>query len=67
MIGEHDRMPTMQWSTSPPARVRVDIPTTGGVELWAFEHVVRRCFEQATEGCEVRPKAPPVNTMTPTP
>ena len=50
MLTEDDRLPTMQWSTDLPARVRVDIHTTGGAKLWAFEHLVQTCFEKAAEG-----------------
>ena len=53
MLGDRDRLPTAAWSDGPPARVRVDIHTTGGVKLWAFEDLVRRCFEQSVERCEV--------------
>ena len=62
MLTEHDRLPTMQWSIDLPARVRIDIHTTGGAELWAFEHLVQTCFEQAAESCVVEFRAP---TATP--
>ena len=61
MLAEHDRMPTMQWSTDLPARVRVDIHTTGGATLWAFEHLVQMCFEKAAENCVVEPSVPPMS------
>ena len=66
MLSRHDRLPTMRWSTGPPVRIRVDIHTTGGVKLWAFEQLVQRCFEQAAEGCEVRSTAPTVTPRSPT-
>jgi len=53
MLGEADRLPTMQWSIEHPARARVDIPTTGGARLWAVERLVWSCFEQALERCRV--------------
>ena len=53
MLGDGERLPTAAWSDGPPVQVRVDIHTTGGVKLWAFEQLVRRCFEQAIERCEV--------------
>ncbi len=65
MLTEHDRLPTMQWSTDLPARVRVDIHTTGGAKLWAFEHLVQTCFEKAAEGCVIEPQAPTVRPMSP--
>ena len=65
MLADEDRLPTMQWSIGPPARVCIDIYTTGGVKLWAFEHLVQWCFEQAVKGCEVSAPAPSVTPASP--
>jgi hypothetical protein len=65
MLTEHDRLPTMHWSLDLPARVRVDIHTTGGAKLWAFEHLVQTCFEKAAEGCVVEAEAPAVPPTSP--
>lgn len=62
MLTERDRLPTMQWSKDFPARVRVDIYTTGGAKLWAFERLVQTCFERAAE----RVVESPAQTVTPT-
>ena len=53
MLGDEDRLPTMQWTVEEPARVCIDIHTTGGARLWAVEALVRSCFEQAVQACEV--------------
>ena len=58
MLGDEDRLPTMQWTVERPARVCIDIHTTGGARLWAVEHLVRSCFEQAVQACEVATQAP---------
>jgi hypothetical protein len=59
LLDDDDRMPTMQWSMDAPSRVCIDIYTTGGVKLWAFEHLVEICFEKAVDGCAVPLTATP--------
>ena len=49
----------MRFSLDQP-RVRIDIPTTGGAKLWAFEQLVRSCFEHAVQRSEI--SAEPANT-----
>ena len=58
MLAADDRLPTMQWTVERPARVCIDIHATGGARLWAVEHLVRSCFEQAVRACEVAAPAP---------
>ena len=58
MLGDEDRLPTMQWTVERPARVCIDIHTTGGARLWAVEQLVRSCFEQSVLACEVEVQAP---------
>lgn len=53
MLGDEDRLPTMQCTVERPARVCIDIYATGGARLWAVEQLVRSCFEQAVLACEV--------------
>ena len=59
MLGDEDRLPTMQWTVEQPARVCIDIHTTGGARLWAVEQLVRSCFEQSLLACEVEVQASP--------
>jgi len=58
MLGDGDQLPTMQWTVERPARVCIDIHTTGGARLWAVEQLVRSCFEQAVRACEITTPAP---------
>jgi hypothetical protein len=58
MLADDDPDPTLQWSLEHPARARVDIHTTGGARLWAFERLVQHCFEQSIRECAVASRVP---------